>query len=102
MQKGEFNLPEGYSLAPDLFLLKVVQNKNYIPAAEPDFTIRFPSNRNIYIDNIERIVGASLSRRALYEMNFGMNDKAKIYVKKIINEFPNYKVPPALMKLLQN
>ena len=102
MQKGEFILPEGYLLVPDLFLLKVVQNKNYIPAAEPDFTIRFPSNRNIYIDNIERIVGASLSRRALYEMSFGMNDRAKIYVMKIINEFPNYKVPPVLMKLLQN
>lgn len=102
MQKGEFILSEGYSLVPDLFLLKVVQNKNYIPAAEPDFTIRFASNRNIYIDNIERIVGASLSRRALYEMSFGMNDRAKIYVKKIINEFPNYKVPPVLMKLLQN
>jgi hypothetical protein len=102
MQKGEFILPEGYSLVPDLFLLKVVQNKDYIPAAEPDFAIRFPSNRNIYIDNIERIVGASLTRRAFYEMNFGMNDKAKIYVMKIINEFPNYKVPPVLMKLLQN
>lgn len=101
MQRGEFNLPEGYTLVPDLLLFKVVNSQNYIPASNPDFTIRFPSNRNIYIDNIERIIGASLARRAMYEMNFGMNDKAKIYAAKILNDFPNYKLPPVLMQLLQ-
>ena len=102
MQRGEFSLPPGYTLAPDLFLLKVTKEKNYIPAADPNFTIRFPANGNIYIDNIQKIVGAALARRAIYEMNFGMTDKAKLYVDKIINEFPNYKLPPALAQLVKN
>src|SRR5690606_6287334 len=42
MQRGEFSLPEGYSLVPHLFLFKVTKDKNYVSAPEPEFEIRFP------------------------------------------------------------
>jgi hypothetical protein len=102
MQRGEFILPEGYILVPELFLLKVTKDRNYSPINKSDFKIRFPENRNIYIDKIENLVGASLARRAMYEMNFGMNEIAKRYVKKIITDLPGYKIPAALTKLINN
>jgi hypothetical protein len=57
MKKGEFKLPEGYNLVPHLFFYKVVEGNDYVPAPDPDFSIRIASNRNVYIDTIENMVG---------------------------------------------
>jgi len=96
MQRGEFVLPEGYTLVPDLFLFKVVKGNQYFPAPDFDYEIRFPEKRNYYINMIENFVGTMLSRRALYEIEFGQTERAKYYVQKIIENLPNYKLPPAL------
>jgi len=96
MQRGEFVLPEGYTLVPDLFLFKVVKGNQYYPASDFDFEIRFPEKRNYYINMIENFVGTMLSRRALYEIEFGQTERAKYYVQKIIENLPNYKLPAAL------
>jgi hypothetical protein len=101
MQKGEFTLPAGYTLVPDLFLFKVVKGKDYVPAPNPDFIIRFPKERNEYINFIEQTVGSMLARRALYEMQFDKIDRAKIYIKKIKNDFPNYILPQGLAEVLE-
>lgn len=100
MKRGEFSLPSGYSLVPDLFLFKVVKGNEYITAADPDFIIRFPDKRNHYIDSIERFVGTLLSNRAAYEMRYGRTDRAKIYVQKIINDLQDFRIPPQLRQLL--
>lgn len=100
MKRGEFSLPPGYSLVPDLFLFKVVNGNEYVPAADPDFKIRFPENRNHYLDSIERFVGTILSNRAAYEMRFGKTDRAKVYVQKIINDFKGFRIPPQLQQLI--
>ncbi len=100
MQRGEFSLPEGFTLVPHLLLFKVVKGNEYVPAADPDFSIRFPQNRNRYVNFIESAVGAMLARRALYEMQFDRVDRAKIYITKIQNEFPNYTLPPGLKEVL--
>jgi len=96
MQRGEFVLPEGYTLMPDLFLFKVVKGNQYYPASDFNYKIRFPKKRNYYINMIETFVGTMLSRRALYERDFGQTERAKYYVQKIIENLPDYKLPPAL------
>jgi hypothetical protein len=102
MKRGEFVLPPGYSLVPDLFLFKVVKGNEYVPAADPDFTIRFPEKRNHYIDSIERFIGTILSNRAAYEIRYGKQDRAKIYVQKIISDLPNFRIPPQLQQIINN
>jgi hypothetical protein len=101
MQKGEFTLPAGYTLIPDLFLFKVVKGKNYIPAPDPDFIIRFPKERTDYTNFIEQTVGSMLARRALYEMQFDKIDRAKIYIRKIKKDYPDYILPTGLDEVLE-
>jgi hypothetical protein len=97
MQRGEFALPPGFALAPDLFLFKVVKsNSNYIPAKNPDFIIRFPENANHYTNFIEQKVGSMLSNRAMYELKFDKVERAKLYINKIKTDFPGYQLPQGL------
>jgi len=102
MQRGEFKLPAGYNLVPHLFFYKVVEGDDYVPAPDPDFQLRIASNRNYYIDMIERMVGQMLSNRAYYEVRFGRTDRAKVYLKKIVNDLPGFKLHPALLDVLKN
>ncbi len=100
MKRGEFNLPAGYTLVPDLFFFKVTKEKNYISANNPDFNIRFPKEKNFYTNMIENFVGSMLVRRALYEMQFDNVERAKIYIQKVKNEFPAYPIPKGLVEVL--
>jgi hypothetical protein len=102
MKRGEFKLPEGYNIVPHLFFYKVVKGNEYVPAPDPDFQIRIASNRNYYIDAIERMVGQMLSNRAYYEVQNGRSDKAKIYLQKILKDLPGFRLHPALMEVLKN
>ncbi len=100
MQRGEFVLPEGYKLVPDILLFKVVNSNEYIPAANPDFKLRLTEKRNYYIDKIEYFVGSMLSRRAMYELQHNKLDRAKVYLKKIQEDLPNYTIPIILKNIL--
>ena len=102
MKKGEFRIPEGYTLVPYLLNYKVVKGDEYVPAPDPDFQLRIASNRNYYIDTIENMVGKMLSNRAYYEVKFGRTDRAKIYLKKILKDLPGFKLHPALQEVLKN
>ena len=93
MQRGEFSLPEGYQLVPHLLLFKVVKGNDYVPAPNPNFTIRFPNNRNKYIDFIETTAATMLTYRAVYELQFNKPERAKIYLDKVRKDFPNYQIP---------
>ena len=101
MQKGEFTLPKGYTLVPSLLLFKVVKGNQYVPAPNPNFTIRFPKDGNEYTKFIMNIVASMLARRALYEMQFNKIDRAKLYVKKIKSTIPDYNLPPGLEEILK-
>ncbi len=96
MQKGEFVLPAGYTIVPDNLLFKVVSGKEYVPASNPDFTIRMPRQKNRYTQLIVNAAGGMLARRALYELQFNKTDKARVYINKIKNDFPDYILPPGL------
>jgi hypothetical protein len=101
MQKGQFVLPKGYTLVPDLLMFKVVKGNQYVPAPDPNFVIRFPKKKNFYINFIESQAGSMLARRALYELQYDKIDRAKIYVKKIKKDFPDYALPEGLAEVLQ-
>lgn len=101
IQAGQFSLPPGYTLVPDIFLFKVAKGNSYVPAKDPDYKIRFSTNRNHYTEFIEKIVGAMLARRALYEMQFDKVERARVYIKKIKKDFPNYILPPGLAEVVE-
>ncbi len=101
MQSGQFVLPAGYILVPDLLMFKVVKGNKYIPAADPNFRIRFPKEKNYYTNFIENLAGSMLARRALYEMQFDKIDRAKIYIRKIKTDFPDYVLPGGLAEVLE-
>ncbi|NJD22403.1 MAG: DUF2723 domain-containing protein [Melioribacter sp.] len=93
VQSGEFSLPEGYQFVPYLLMFKVVKGNDYSPAPDPNFTIRFPSKRNKYIDFIETMSATMLTYRAAYELQFNKPERAKIYLDKVRKDFPNYQIP---------
>ena len=99
LRNRQFKLPEGYTYVPDLLLYKVVKTKEYVPAADPDFHIRFPEQGDKYTDFIQNLAGSVLAARAMYELNFNKLDRAKIYVDKIKEEFPKYIIPSNLRGL---
>ena len=102
MQRGEFTLPEGYTLVPDLLLFKVVSGNDYVPASDPDFTIRFPDSKDKYLTNIEQLfVCPMLIRRALYELKYDKIERAKIYIEKVKKDFPDYRIPLELEQVIK-
>lgn len=100
MQRGEFSLPEGYFLVPHLFMFKVTKDQKYISAPDPDYKIRFPERKDNYTAAIENFVGSMLANRAFYELQYNKTARAKIYVKKIAEDLPGYRIPPQLQNLL--
>jgi hypothetical protein len=93
MQRGEFSLPQGYQLVPDLCVLKVVKGKDYVPAKDPNFIIRPPKNKNKYTDNILNFVCSSLVYRAQYELVYNKKERAKLYIDKIKKDYPGFRIP---------
>lgn len=93
MRNGAFSLPKGYFIVPDLLLFRVVSTNEYVPAADPDFRIRFPKNSNKYIEQIKNMVGSMLVRRAMYELSFDKTERARLYINKIRKEMPEYRIP---------
>jgi hypothetical protein len=93
MQRGEFSLPENYQLVPHLFLFKATKSKEYIPAPEPDFNIRLPKRKDIYILFIEDTIGRMLTYRIAYELENNQTDKAISYFKKLREDLPQFQIP---------
>lgn len=102
IQRGEINLPEGYKLVPHLFLFKVVKTDDYVDAPLPDFKLNFSERKDKYQTALNSIVGLMLVRRAYYEMQFNKPERAKLYLKKVAEEFPNTQIPQQLQSLILN
>lgn len=102
MRRGEFQLPDGFSLVPHLFLFKVVKTADYVEAPLPDFAIRFPETEDKYLIEMKKLIGNMLIRRALYELQFNKMDRVKIYTKKIAAAFPSVTLPQKLSNLVLN
>jgi len=93
MQRGEFALPQGYQLVPDVLLFKVVKGNEYVPANDPNFAIRFPKRKDHYINFIENMIASMLTYRAMYEIQFDKIDRARVYINKVKKDFPEFQIP---------
>lgn len=102
MQRGEVTLPEGFKLVPHLFLFKVVKADDYIEAPLPVFKLNFSERKDKYQTALNSIIGLMLVRRAYYEMQFNKPERAKIYLKKVAEEFPDTQIPQQLQSLILN
>jgi Protein O-mannosyl-transferase TMEM260-like len=102
MRHGEFVLPQGYNLVPDLFLFKAVKGNEYVPASNADFDIRYKPSDNHYSNMIKNFVSSMLIRRALYEMQFGYKENAKKYLNKVRETFPDYVLPEQAKQILND
>ena len=102
MRRGEFQLPTGHTLVPYLFLFKVVSSNEYVEAPLPNYNIRFENREDKYIVALRGFLSSMLIRRAMYEMQFNKIEQAKIYTKKLIADFPEVTLPPALTNLMNN
>ena len=100
MRRGEYSLPPGYKLVPHLFLYKVTKGDAYIPAPNPDFKIRYPKKKTDYVKFIELMITRILTNRALYELDFGKTERAKLYADKLRNDFPEFQMHSRLKSLL--
>lgn len=102
MRRGEFQLPDGYTLVPYLFLYKVVNTDLYVEAPKPDFKIRFNNKNDKYTTALKGFISSMLIRRAMYELQFDKRENAKVYVTKLTAEFPQIILPPDLQKSILN
>ena len=102
LKKQNIILPDGYSVIPDLFFYRVVRNNEYKTSKTPDYKIRFPKEQDDYTENIYNITTTMLIQRSLYELSTSNIERAKIYTKKMKEEFPEKLLPPELTKLLVN
>lgn len=101
MQKGEFKLPDGYTVVPDIFFFKVVKTNKYVHADNPVFHLRFPKQNNYYVNFVADMTGSMLVRRALYEMQFDNRERAKVYIKKLKAELPDFAIPAGLAEVIE-
>lgn len=102
MRRGEFYLPNGYTIVPHLFLFKVVNTNEYVDAPLPDFKIDLSNSSDKYITALKGFLSSMLIRRAMYELQFEKTDRAKIYVKKVAEDFPDVSLPHQLSNLVLN
>jgi len=101
MEKGEFKLPEGLAVVPDIFFFKVVKKNSYIAASNPNFHLRIPKQNNYYVNFVTDMTGSMLVRRALYEMQFDNRERAKVYIKKLKKELPDFAIPAGLAEVIE-
>ncbi len=100
MRRGQFSLPGGFSIVPDLLLFKVVKGNDYHPAPAPDFTIRKAGNPNEYHKFIESLCAKMLIYRTMYEIQHDKEDRARLYAEKVLTDFPGIPLPENIKKKL--
>lgn len=97
----EFELPANMKLIPDLFFYRLTDNDDYIPAADPDFIYQSGGINNIYIEQINALTGAMLLRRAQYELSYNKKERAKLYIDKVLKDFPGTTVPQEFLEKIK-
>ncbi|MBK7265323.1 MAG: DUF2723 domain-containing protein [Ignavibacteriales bacterium] len=97
----EFELPANMKLIPDLFFYRLTDNDDYIPAADPDFIYQSGGVNNIYIEQINALTGAMLLRRAQYELSYNKKERAKLYIDKVLKDFPGTTVPQEFLEKIK-
>jgi hypothetical protein len=93
VKKGLFNVPEE-KIIPDLLLFRLAIDEGYYPAPDPDFDIRIPKSESVFSKHLVNLVGSMIANRIRYELQFEKIDRAKIYHTKLLEDLPEYSIPP--------
>ncbi|MBN2572081.1 MAG: hypothetical protein JXA68_08135, partial [Ignavibacteriales bacterium] len=101
MRIGEFTLPEGFYLVPEGLLFRIVRENRYYKYELYDYEIRKSENNNQYIEQLKSMISMMYLNRALYEIQFQNIEAAKIYIIKIQEEYPEYRINPEILKLFE-
>jgi hypothetical protein len=101
MNKGEFNLPEGYKIIPHKYLFKVVNNDNYVPLTSVDINIRTNGPTNKYTDNIIGFVSNMYINRVYYELSFFKRNEIKSLIDAVRKFNPEIILPENLIRAIQ-
>ncbi len=100
MRRGEFLLPEGFTVAPYSFLYKVVKGKDYVPEPDMKYKIRFPENIDNYAGVIKRTIYTTRLNRVIYEAQHGYKKRAEEILREIKGMFPNQTIDPRIIQMI--
>jgi Protein O-mannosyl-transferase TMEM260-like len=100
--KGRFIMSDSLRIIPDILMFRVVNKDEYFPAKDPDFVIRIPNEQTTLTRYIENLIGAMLTNRINYELQYNKLDRARLYYQELVNDFPDYPVPDKLKRLFEN
>lgn len=99
MQRGEFQLPQGFSLVPMELFFKVVNTPSEYVKADPTLiNIRFSENPGHYESTIRRFIANMMVYRIAYEIQFNEREKAKNIYLKLINDYPEQRIPQSIIE----
>lgn len=102
LRNGQFKLPQGATAVPYGLLYKVTSSNEYVAGPSLNFKIRFPDELNNYSGFIYNQTAGMLLRRAQYELQYGMKDKAKEIIVKVKRDFSDTAIPDFLLKEIGN
>jgi hypothetical protein len=100
--KQRLQLSRSLHLVPDILLFRLTSSTDYIPAKDPDFKIRIPDYLSFVDMHIVELVCTMLINRIKYELQYDKVDRAKVYYKKLISDFPMYNNIPSEYRFLGN
>jgi hypothetical protein len=95
-------MADSLRIIPDILMFRVVNNNQYFPAKDPDFTIRLPQNKTKLTDYIVSLIGAMLTNRIKYELQYNKFNRARLYYLKLVNDLPDYSIPTKLKQIFEN
>lgn len=98
IKRGELILPAGVKLVPYQFLYKAVERNEYIEQPDYPDILRFNQTEDRYANVIKQIVTTQMLHRAVYELQFAKNKKAKNILLKLLEYLPETKINPQLLE----
>ncbi|MBN1893537.1 DUF2723 domain-containing protein [bacterium] len=97
-RRAELSLPAGYQAVPDGFFFRIVPAGTYLPYRPPD-RLRFPSAGNAYTESIRTFVMKMWTWGALYELQTGHPDRARMLKQGMLEQYPGARLPDPLARL---
>lgn len=98
LRRAELSLPAGYQAVPDGFFFRIVPAGTYLQHRPPD-RLEFPAAGNPYTESIRTFAVKMWVWGALYELQTGHPDRARMLKQGMLEQFPGTKLPDPLARL---
>lgn len=97
LKNGWLILPDSLRVIPDLFMFKVIKDTLYKPLNLKDYSINFRNDNSYYTETLKNLIITTHINRALYELQYGYKENAKILVDKVRKINPEVQLPENLL-----